>query len=151
MAPPTPTLTVHDGRTLASAVSRFNMIAFHWRGKGGLRYRVRFTDGWSPWRTADADPGGIDWVGSASAYQTRTIGRVERIRAYTVWSPVVHEQLRRLQIANAPPIIPRLSWGADESIRRAPPRYAPELQLALVHHTAGTNAYTPDESAAIVR
>jgi hypothetical protein len=151
MTPPTPTLTVHDGRTLASAVSRFNMIAFHWRGGGRLRYRVRFTDGWSPWHMADADPGSIDWVGSATAYQTRALGRVRRIRTYTVWSPVVHAQLRRLQIANAPPIIPRLSWGADESIRRAPPRYAPALQLALVHHTAGTNAYTPDESAAIVR
>jgi hypothetical protein len=151
MALPTPTLTVHDARSLATAVSRFNMIAFHWQGGGGLRYRVRFTDGWSPWHTADTDAGNIDWVGRASGYQTRAIGHVTRIRAYTVWSPVVHETLRRLQLANAPPIIPRLSWGADESIRRAPPQFAPTLQAAFIHHTAGTNSYTPDQSAAIVR
>src|SRR3954453_14053770 len=147
----TPTLTVHAGRSLATAVSRFNMIAFHWRGTGSLRYRVRFTDGWSPWRSADADTGNIDWVGTASAYQTRAIGHVARVRTYTVWSPVVHATLRRLQLANAPPIIPRLSWGADESIRKAAPQYAPTLQAAFVHHTAGTNDYTPDQSAAIVR
>jgi hypothetical protein len=152
MAPPTPTLTVHDGgRALAAAVSRFNMVAFHWQGAGSLQYRVRFTDGWSPWRVADADAGNIDWVGTASAYQTRATGRVTGVRTYTVWSPVVHGTLRRLQTANAPPIIPRLSWGADESIRRAPPKFAPTLQAAFVHHTAGTNDYTRDQSAAIVR
>ena len=147
----TPTLTTHDSRSLASAVSRFNMIAFHWRGTGALRYRVRFTDGWSPWRPADHDAGGIDWVGTASGYQTRAVGRVEALRAYTVWSPVVHEEYRRLQIANAPPIIPRFSWGADESIRKGSPQYAPTLQAVFIHHTAGTNDYTPDQSAAIVR
>ena len=147
----TPTLTVHDGRSLATAVSRFNMIAFHWRGAGSLRYRVRFTDGWSPWHAADADAGNIDWVGTASGYQTRAAGTVTHLRTYTVWSPVVHEQYRRLQLANAPPIIPRLSWGADESIRKGSPQYAPTLQAAIVHHTAGTNDYTPDQSAAIVR
>ena len=151
MTPVTPTLAVHDARSLATAVSRFNMIAFHWRGGGDLRYRVRFTDGWSPWRAADADAGNIDWVGTASGYQTRAVGKVTRLRAYTVWSPVVHEQYRRLQLANAPPIIPRLSWGADESIRKGSPQYAPTLQAAFVHHTAGTNNYTPDQSAAIVR
>jgi hypothetical protein len=151
MTPVTPTLTVHDGRSLATAVSRFNMVAFHWRGGGSLRYRVRFTDGWSPWRAADADAGNIDWVGTATGYQTRATGRVAHLRTYTVWSPVVHETLRRLQIANAPPIIPRLSWGADESIRRAPPQFAPTVQAAFIHHTAGTNDYTPDQSAAIVR
>jgi hypothetical protein len=147
----TPTLTVHAGRSLATAVSRFNMIAFHWQGGGGLRYRVRFIDGWSPWHAADADAGNIDWVGTARGYETRAIGQVAHVRAYTVWSPVVHATLRRLQLANAPPIIPRLSWGADESIRKAAPQYAPTLQAAFVHHTAGTNDYTPDQSAAIVR
>ena len=147
----TPTLTIHDSRSLATAISKFNMIAFHWDGGGSLRYRVRFTDGWSPWRQADAAVADIDWVGTASGYETRAVGRVARIRAYTVWSPVVHSPLRRLQLANAPPIIPRLSWGADESIRRGAPQYAPTLEAAFVHHTAGTNTYTPDESAAIVR
>src|SRR4029077_1663338 len=32
-----------------------------------------------------------------------------------------------------------------------PPSYAPSVQFALVHHTAGTNSYTASQSAAIVR
>jgi hypothetical protein len=154
----TPTITVHDGRALAAAVQRFNMVALHWRANSPVRYRVRFADGWSPWHIADDDAGGvqhgwhignIDWVGPATAVQTRPAAGV---RVYTVWSPVGSTPPeRRLQLANAPPIIPRLSWGADESIRRAAPQISPKLQLAFVHHTAGANNYTPAQSAAIVR
>src|SRR5690349_5035570 len=147
----TPTMTVreiplHAARTLASATPRFNMVAFHWRGSGGVRYRVHFSDGWSPWRTADPDTvalqrgwhiGNLDWVGAASALETRVVGRVTRLRSYTVWSPPERLLARRLQLANAPPIIPRLSWGADESIRRHAPVYVPKLVVAFVHHTAG--------------
>jgi methionine-rich copper-binding protein CopC len=159
MALATPVLTVHDARSLATTQSaRFNMVAFHWRGTAPVRFRVRFRDGWSPWRTADADTvgvqhgwhiGNLDWVGTARAVQTEP---VRGVLVYTVWSPTDETApQRRLQIANAPPIIPRLSWGADESIRRHPPRYAPSLKVAFVHHTAGTNNYTRAQSAAIVR
>src|SRR5207253_5732205 len=85
----------------------------------------------------------------AIAYRLR--GRVTRLRAYFVWSPVDALPPRTLSVAGSPKIILRSSWGADESIRRAPPRYAVSVQYALVHHTAGTNNYTPADSAAIVR
>jgi hypothetical protein len=161
----TPTMTVREiplraARTLAGTAPRFNMVAFHWQGAGGVRYRVRFTDGWGPWRAADADTvnvqrgwhiGNLDWVGTSTSLQTRVVGRVTRLRAYTIWSPPERLLARRLAVANAPPIIPRLSWGADESIRRHPPVYAKKLVVAFVHHTAGTNDYTRAESAAIVR
>src|SRR5205807_2980686 len=49
------------------------------------------------------------------------------------------------------PLNLRLSWGADESIRRAGPRYADAVHFAIVHHTAGSNNYTRAQSAAIVR
>ena len=78
-------------------------------------------------------------------------GRVTRLRAYTIWSPPEGTPSRRLAIANAPPIIPRLSWGADESIRRANPKIATAIHFAVVHHTAGSNNYTAAQSAAIVR
>jgi methionine-rich copper-binding protein CopC len=149
-------MTVHDARSLAAAHGRFNMVALHWRGTASARYRVRFSDGWSPWRAADPltvergwSIGNIDWVGTATAVQTQP---ARGVRVYTVWSPTVDSPpQRRLQLANAPPIIPRLSWGADESIRRAAPQYAPALRFALVHHTAGNNTYTRAQSAAIVR
>ena len=47
--------------------------------------------------------------------------------------------------------MPRSAWGADESIRRAEPSYGPTIRFASVHHTAGTNAYSPSQAAAIMR
>lgn len=49
-----------------------------------------------------------------------------------------------------PPIITRAQWGADESITGLS-RAASAVRYAIVHHTAGSNDYTRDESAGIVR
>ncbi|MDX6470054.1 MAG: hypothetical protein QOF75_1857 [Gaiellaceae bacterium] len=160
-------VALHGTRTLAAAPPRFNMVAVHWRGTGTVLFRTRGAGGWSAWQAMDDDMspdagnaenrvhawrlGNIVWTGTASAIRYRTRGDVTRLRAYYVWSPNEREPLRRLSIANAPPIIPRLSWGADESIRRAPPQYATAIHFAVVHHTAGTNDYTAAQSAAIVR
>ena len=54
-------------------------------------------------------------------------------------------------VAVAPPIVPRSAWGADESIRVGAPQYAASVRYAVVHHTAGTNAYTRAQAPAIVR
>ncbi|WP_296394273.1 N-acetylmuramoyl-L-alanine amidase [Williamsia sp.] len=50
-----------------------------------------------------------------------------------------------------PPIITRAQWGADESKRCQQPTYDPGLKAAVVHHTAGNNDYTAEQSAEIVR
>jgi hypothetical protein len=54
-------------------------------------------------------------------------------------------------MTTTPDIITRAEWGADESIRECCPRYAPAVNMAFVHHTAGTNSYAKSESKAIVR
>lgn len=51
----------------------------------------------------------------------------------------------------APPIISRAEWGADESLRCGSPKYDPGVRAAVVHHTAGSNDYSPLESAGIVK
>jgi hypothetical protein len=51
----------------------------------------------------------------------------------------------------SPRIISRSQWGANESWRDTGPRYAPAVQMAFVHHTAGSNSYSKSESPAIVR
>ncbi|HXF98239.1 MAG TPA: N-acetylmuramoyl-L-alanine amidase, partial [Gaiellaceae bacterium] len=91
------------------------------------------------------------WTGPADAVQARALGRVRAIRAHLVWSPEVRVPYRTLALAGAPPIVPRAAWGADESIRRGRPAYAPQLRFAVVHHTAGRNDYSRAEAAAIVR
>jgi hypothetical protein len=160
-----PTLTMREvplqaQRTSASAVPRFNMVGVHWQGSGSVAYRTRRDGGsWSSWRTSDDDDriqaswhlGNLDWVGTADAIRFRTEGTVTRLRVYYVWSPPEQLLARRLAIAGSPPIIPRSSWNANESIRRAPPAYSDAVHFAVVHHTAGSNNYTATQSAAIVR
>jgi uncharacterized protein with LGFP repeats len=50
-----------------------------------------------------------------------------------------------------PAIISRAEWGADESLRCGSPQYDNGIRAAVVHHTAGSNDYSPLESAGIVK
>jgi len=147
-------------RALADTTPRFNLVGLHWQGTGTPWYRTRSVAGsWGSWKAGDDDWGRVgkwrkgnpDWTGAADAIQIRTVGRVTRVRGYLLWSPPVRVSVRRLTLANAPALIPRSGWQADESIRRAAPVYAPTLELAIVHHTVTTNDYACAQSASIVR
>jgi hypothetical protein len=161
-----------DGRALASSAPRvFDLVGLHWRGPGAVEFRTRSVDGhWSGWRVAAPEAedlpdgetaegeaargwrlGNPYWVGPSNGIAYWLRGRVTRLRAYFVDSPSDGLPPRRLSIAGSPSIIPRTAWGADERIRRAAPQYATSVAFALVHHTAGSNAYSPSQSAAIVR
>src|SRR6266545_3331620 len=163
---------LHDDRTLAASMPiAFDLVGLHWRGPGSVDFRTRSLDGkWSAWRPAapeaedlpdvfsdEARPakgwrlGNPYWTGPSDRIAYRLRGRVERLRAFYIRSPEERVPMRRLSIADSPAIVTRLSWRANEAIRRGPPRYAPSLQFALVHHTAGSNSYTAAQSAAIVR
>jgi uncharacterized protein with LGFP repeats len=55
-------------------------------------------------------------------------------------------------MAGQPPsIISRADWGADESLRCGNPQYGNGIRAGVVHHTAGSNDYSPQESAGIVK
>jgi hypothetical protein len=151
----------------AAAPMHFNMLGVHWAGEGGVQYRThRLRGDWGPWRDVDDDAGpdsgsrersrawrdgNLDWAGASDGVQFRTRGTVRRLRAYYLWARVTTAPRRSLSYAGAPAIVTRSLWAADEKIRRAKPRYAPALKVAIVHHTAGTNAYSPAQAAAIVR
>jgi len=49
-----------------------------------------------------------------------------------------------------PAIIGRDQWGADQTAR-CPTEYGDGVHAAVVHHTAGSNDYSPRDSAAIVQ
>jgi N-acetylmuramoyl-L-alanine amidase/FlgD Ig-like domain len=160
-------------RSPAAAVApeRFDLVAFHWQGSGKVLFRTRSQAGrWSGWRTAAPEAedlpdagtreargrsgwtlGNPYWVGPSDRIAWRLVGDVRRLRAWYVWSPVTHTRMRHVSMAGSPQIVPRAEWRANEAIKRAPPRYAKAISLAIVHHTAGTNAYGPDAAAAIVR
>ncbi len=50
-----------------------------------------------------------------------------------------------------PAVIGRAQWGADESQVCGKPLYDGGIRAGIVHHTAGSNDYTPEDSAGIVR
>jgi hypothetical protein len=160
-------------RSLAAAkpTERFNLVGLHWRGPGTVQFRTRSLAGrWSGW--SDAAPEAEDkpdagtaerarsgawrlgnpwWVGPSDRIEYRLRGTVTRLRAHFVWSPPAGVPARTLQKAEAPAIVPRSGWNADEKIRRGNPSFAPAIRLALVHHTAGANGYTAAQSPSIVR
>jgi N-acetylmuramoyl-L-alanine amidase len=153
-------LPVHASRSTAASTPTFDLVGFHWRGTGVVSYRARLrSGGWTAWRRVDDDDsvqagwhlGNLDWTGAANAVRIRTRGSVSRVRAYYVSSPVAALPVRRLQVAGSPLVVSRFDWQADESIRRAAPRYSDAIHFAVVHHTAGSNSYTRTQSAAIVR
>ena len=164
---------LHADRVLAStsAPRAFDLVGLHWRGTGTVLFRTRSLAGrWSAWHAAAPEAedvpnagspeavragrwhlGSPYWTGPSNAIRYRLRGDVRRLRAYFVRSPVDPTPLRTLSIAGSPAIVPRLGWNANERIRRAKPRYATAVRFALVHHTAGSNSYSPTQSAAIVR
>ena len=50
-----------------------------------------------------------------------------------------------------PAIVSRAGWGADESIRDGEPAYARDVDGVFVHHTVGSNSYTPAQAPGLVR
>ncbi len=50
-----------------------------------------------------------------------------------------------------PNIIDRAHWGADETMRCGNPQYDKGIRAGIVHHTAGSNEYAPQDSAGIIR
>ena len=148
----------------------FDLVGVHWRGSGRVELRTRAVGStWSAWRTAapeaedrpdrgasERSPAGWKvgspwWSPGSTRLEVRTFGRVARVRAWFVRSPSARVPLRTIATAGSPRIIPRSAWNANEKIVRAAPRYAPTLRFAVVHHTAGSSSYGPEESAAIVR
>ena len=53
--------------------------------------------------------------------------------------------------AKQPNMISRKGWGANEGINCMDPEYDDSLAAAVVHHTAGSNNYTKEQSASVVR
>ncbi|OSC41532.1 cold-shock protein [Mycobacterium decipiens] len=70
-----------------------------------------------------------------------------RAPAGTHWTPPTGVTMP----GQPPAIISRAEWGADESLRCETPEYDRGVRAAVVHHTAGSNDYSPLESAGIVK
>lgn len=110
------------------------------------------------------------WVGDATAVRVKvSAGSAKDVVLHSIDSPAASPAasstkgrvtasgaipaVKAAVTATAAPanIIPRAGWGADESLRRCSTNYADQVQLAVVHHTAGNNNYTADQVPQIIR
>ncbi|MET9875233.1 peptidoglycan recognition protein [Actinacidiphila glaucinigra] len=53
--------------------------------------------------------------------------------------------------AHEPAIVPRKSWGADESLRTEPPHYSTTVKAVFLHHTDSGNDYRCEDVPQIIR
>ncbi|WP_157646921.1 N-acetylmuramoyl-L-alanine amidase [Actinomycetospora chiangmaiensis] len=120
-------------------------------------------------RSSTAAPGGTDpvWVGDRKAVEVRATRNgvpvtdglaVQRIDpGMSANDDAIGARARERQTAArdgapaAPAYVTRAQWGADERMMTWPPEYTPTTKAVTIHHTAESNDYSPEQSAAIVR
>lgn len=78
----------------------------------------------------------------------RSLASRFRDRVATAWAGTPDPLAAQV---DSPAVVSRASWGADESWRRYAPSYAKAARAIVVHHTAGSNDYSRDDAAAVVR
>ena len=159
----------------AISVGPFRMLAFSARGSVGdhpiqVRVANRNSAAWGPWTEVafpDGEGGETErepswswsaplWTGDADRVQVRgqpdegTVTAL-RIHAFDIDRGDGGSLESAVAATATPAVITRAQWGANESLRTAAPSYAPNVKMAFVHHTAGTNSYAPSESDDLIR
>ncbi|MEU0835604.1 peptidoglycan recognition protein [Streptomyces sp. NPDC005969] len=143
-----------------------------WSGWHDLELDVR-----TPEIGADAGDGEVRagtqplWTGPSDGVQVRVTGRngaqsklpaglrvelvdPERAAAATTSYGVTARAATSTSMASTVPqpvITPRSGWGADESLVKDPATYTTDTKVVFVHHTAGTNDYTCEQSPDVIR
>ncbi len=158
-----------------------DLVAVRWQGDPSARYAVQTRRADGHWRTVTEvgaqdehapDPGTLEaarvaargpvasepvWVGRARAVRVRLVhGTARAVAVDRIESPRAPTgAVAGASSVAMPGIISRAEWGADESLRLnncpEPPDISTNVQLAVVHHTAGSNNYGPADTPAIVR
>jgi hypothetical protein len=154
------------------ATRPFDLVAVEWEAPADVRIELRTRPGdgrWSAWQTAPSGAGhGPDraparllsdplWAGDAEYVELRSSRPLRGARLHFVKAaPAAHESAFRLaqpELAagpGQPPIVARSSWATSACRPRHPPYYG-TVDVAFVHHTAGSNYYSRSQSSAIVR
>jgi uncharacterized protein with LGFP repeats len=143
----------------------FDLVGARWRGTGTVELRTRTARGaWTSWTTLAAGedvhptPGATVaepvWTGVGRFVELRAPRTVHGLRAIFVNgrrgpTPTVARTTESL--TSQPVIATRAEWGANESLRRADPLYAPAVHMVFVHHTATSNSYGEADVPSILR
>ncbi|OBB40326.1 N-acetylmuramoyl-L-alanine amidase [Mycobacterium sp. 852002-51961_SCH5331710] len=106
-------------------------------------------------KTPETAPKPVEGLGYVPANTEQPFG--QNLNAVLISPPQAPpvDTLPRPSAVNAPGVPPniinRAQWGADESMRCGNPQFDLGIRAGIVHHTAGSNEYAPEDSAGIVR
>ena len=140
-----------------AAPRRFDLVGLRWNRATNLQaqVRARTTGGrWTAWTALPPSHGagvpGTDpaFTNTADELQLRLRGNASGLKLRFVRA-LPHAPKPRARASQAPFIVPRDSWGAAQVPPRSGPSYG-AVQMAFVHHTAGTIEYAPEDSPGIV-
>jgi len=143
---------------------------------GHILARARTDGRWSPWMHLEVNPDhrpegregsaatrsrpGLHtepaWFGGADAYEVSAPAGVGQLQVHLV-RPVVEAvtvsvteaSAGAAATASAPPVLSRSAWGARPPA--VTPSVAPDLKIAVVHHSVNANTYTSAEVPALLR
>ncbi|NLA34308.1 MAG: peptidoglycan recognition protein [Actinobacteria bacterium] len=162
-----------------SDADSFSMIGLSWVGSSDTppQLEVRLDGAWTPLlgvetEISEPDTGTIEavdaenrtsgehfieaiWIDDADGYRVSAkrgvnSATVHLIRSETVMVPALQDDAAGAAPAphDGPQINPRSSWGAAAPTGGL--TTAPTIKLAIVHHTAGSNNYTPEQVPGII-
>ncbi|MBW3578507.1 MAG: N-acetylmuramoyl-L-alanine amidase [Actinobacteria bacterium] len=159
-----------DGWHRAPAVQQHAvLVGADWDATAGIEVEVRGRDtgGWGPWFPVDVDADGDHdtasgpvWLGQVQAFQFRVRGDTPALDVTRISmdgdAGLAYDPLGRPGAAYAAPATPefvsRSQWDPNGECRpRTPARYATDVQMAYVHHTAIFPNYAPEEADDVVR
>ena len=148
------------------AAAPFSMVGVTWNGPAPdtVELRVRQGVGWSEWVAVDPVDGAEEAAAASEPVWTGPSREVQ-VRAVRAGLPVPGVSVVLLDPGSEPadlspqvtlsaggtPVITRVAWGADESLRCADPDHDDRVRAVTLHHTAGGNRYGSGDSAGIVR
>jgi hypothetical protein len=142
-----------------------------------VQIRTRVADVWSSWESLDVDAEGPSrgpgvragtspvWVGDADGVGVRLLSptgtapedvRVTVIDGDTGLAEPALAPIARMaepEVTPMPAIVTRKAWGVDVSGQEpcSKPRRASTMKGIVLHHTVGSNDYSPEEAPGIVR
>jgi hypothetical protein len=138
------------------APRRFDLVGLRWARGANVQAQVRARargGRWTRWTPLHPSHGAVPgtepaFTGAADELQLRLRGSARDLRLRFVRA-LPHAPAPRARASQAPYIVPRQAWGADQ----VPPRSGPDygaVQVAFVHHTATAIDYAPEDSPGIV-
>jgi hypothetical protein len=161
---------VGPGQTVQSLADGVQLVGVTWEaGAPQVAVRWQTPAGWTAWEPVEEDVESVDLedraatrLGTAPVFRPRdavavavqVAGDARGAQLVQVGDGEVRGGGVSLRLPAARAAVQhgvlgtvhsRADWGADERLRRGAPAYAGRVEAVVVHHTAGSNDYRPED------